>query len=118
MKRRRIAIGLIFILIILVLVIPQKTEVEKEIEYYKDNGYNVGSMTVIAFYDLIPAELQTREVEVTKDTLRRRINQAAVIIGKDNVAVCYNAEKTMIWALCVRPTSDIDGYIHVLFWEP
>jgi len=120
LKRRQIVIGFIIVLAIVALAIPQKTEVEKEIEYYEDEGFMTVEITPLEFYKHIPSDLPTREVEVSKEKLRTRVHVAASLLylEKGEMAVCYDADKTMIWALCYTSISDAIGYVEVLFWEP
>ena len=120
MNKKKIVISLIIVLAIVALAMPEKTEVEKEIKYYKDEGFKTVKITLTEFYDQMPADLPTREVEVSKEKLRFRIHLATTILDveKGEMAVCYNPEKTVIYALCFTSISDTIGYVEVLFWEP
>ncbi|GAH16027.1 unnamed protein product, partial [marine sediment metagenome] len=85
-----------------------------------DEGYKTLEITPIEFYEQMPDDLPTIEVEVSQEDLRRRVHLAAYLLGleKSEMVVCYNHEKTAIWALCYTSISDTIGYVEVLVWEP
>jgi len=63
---------LLFTAIIIINYTISGTPLENELQYYREHGYDVSETTLSNFYDVISPDLATREVEVSKETLRER----------------------------------------------
>jgi len=104
-------IGAAFLIFILVILFTPASPLEKEIKYYQERGYPISETTILEFYDSVPIEAETREVEVSKTELRERASYTRESF--DRCIVWTDGE--ILWVLWLPEGSEV---IQVSYWRP
>ena len=112
MKHRTFTIIIVILAVAVLAFLPTKSEYEKELEYYKAQGCEIYLIDPVSFYSTIPTTTETKEIEVSRTTLRNRVSQVAIESG---IKVVFTDGKS-IWT-GYFPT-ERDDYIHICVWTP
>jgi len=112
---KKLVIGIIALLVIFSLFASSKSELEKEYQWYTENGYSPFNLDYADVLDTLPVPITVNEIEVSKQTLRVKAANAKNIFGGQ----CYISLCPDIKAIIVIGNFDSDTEIATIYyWKP
>jgi len=116
--KKKIIIGVIAVCVIaacaLILIVPSKSPLEEEYEWYQNQGYATFKIDYIDFLDSLPPAT-VNEIQVSKSMLREKAVVAEFNMGGQCIVAYCSDEKMIVVLGDYDPSTEIAT---IYYWKP